>query len=242
MSQFEKICEAHRKKGYTCNFGITGVDSYSSLLKKMTNSQQKQKKRVVWVNITVPLTAESEDWWSFRYTILNLRPDSKKANTKALDSIMMRQGYLTVFTSKTLNNFFFLDFFWLFGVLRWLEVSSGLVLEISQKQSIWILIIIHQAKKSPILKYLIYLNLQYSITSEFTHLYPSSIPESAAYLLQLELFGDKSGKTQSSWHFDLHQKSSLSGAKDYIKGCSLINTYGRSIRPVITLWTNNMAG
>lgn len=152
---------------------------------------------------------------------------------------MMRQGYLTVFTSKTLNNFFFLDFFWLFGVLRWLEVSSGLVLEISQKQSIWILIIIHQAKTSPNPEVL---NLRYSITSEFTHLYPSSIPKSATYQLQFELFSDKSSKTQSSWHFNLHQKSSLSGAKDYIKGCSLINTYDRSMRPVITLRTNNMAG
>ena len=62
------------------------------------------------------------------------------------------------------------------------------------------------------------LGLRYSITWKFTHLYPSSIPESATYLLQFELFSDKSSKTQSSGHFDLHQKSSLSGAKDYIKG------------------------
>lgn len=84
------------------------------------------------------------------------------------------------------------------------------------------------------------LNLRYSITWEFTHLYPSSIPESATYLLQFELFRDKSSKTQSSWHFNLHQKSSLSGAKDYVKGWFLINImavqWGRLSHSGQTTW------
>lgn len=57
------------------------------------------------------------------------------------------------------------------------------------------------------------LGVRYSITSEFTHLYPSSILESAT-----------STRT-SSWHFDLHQKSSLSEAKGLTKGWFLTNTY-----------------